>query len=271
MPFLKKTLFFILVVYCVALLGFYLFQERFIFQSVKLKQDYSFKFDKTFKEINLKTKDGAILNALYFELKNPKGVILYFHGNKGNLVRWGSIASELTPYNYNVLVVDYRGYGKSTGTRSEDKLYNDAQRWYNYLKATFKESNITVYGRSLGATFATYVAGNNKPKQLILEAPFNRLSAVPEYWFKYAPYNLLLRYRFNSQEYIKNVSCPITIFHGTKDRVISIKIGRRLYKSAPKDLTEFVRVNNATHHNIGDFDIYKAKMAALLNDDETVK
>jgi uncharacterized protein len=265
MAVLKKTLLFILIIYCVALLGLYLLQEHFIFQSVKLKQDYSFKFDKTFKEINLKTKDGAILNALYFEVKNPKGVVLYFHGNRDNLMRWGTIASKLSDYNYNVLVVDYRGYGKSTGARSEVKLYNDAQQWYRYLKATFKESNITVYGRSLGATFATYVASHYKPQQLILEAPFNRLSAVPKYWFKYVPYDLLLKYRFNSQDYIKDVTCPIAIFHGTKDRVIPFKIGQKLFRAAPQNKTPFIAIKGGRHNNLGTFELYWKTIEKLLN------
>ena len=247
-----------------ALLGLYVFQERFIFQSVKLKQDYSFKFVKTFKEINLTTVDKAQLNGLYFKVKNPQGVILYFHGNKDNLVRWGGIASNLTDYNYNVLVVDYRGYGKSTGKRSEAKLYQDAQLWYNYLKARFKEAAITIYGRSLGTTFATYVASKNNPQQLILEAPFNKLSSPPKQWFRVAPYDLLLRYKFNSDIYIKSVRCPITIFHGTKDKVIPINIGRKLFKVAPKNLTEFITVKNATHHNINNFNIYKEKINSLL-------
>ena len=167
---LKKILFIVVIFYCFALLGLYIFQERILFQSVKLKPQYKFSFSKTFTEINLKIDDGAQLNGLYFEVDNPKGVILYFHGNKDNLVRWGGIASELTRYKYNILVVDYRGYGKSTGKRSETKLYHDAQLWYNHLKTTFSETKIILYGRSLGATFATYVASNNKPQQLILEA-----------------------------------------------------------------------------------------------------
>jgi len=262
--FFKKTLFVILVFYCVALLGLYFFQERFIFQSVKLNPNYSYNFTKSFKEINLKTKDGAILNAVYFKVEKPKGVILYFHGNKGNLQRWGKIASELTRFNYNVFVVDYRGYGKSTGKRSEIQLYADAQHCYDFLKQQFDESKIVVYGRSLGTTFATYIAGKDKPQQLILEAPFNHLSAVPKYWFKYVPYDLLLRYKFNSQEYIKTVSCPITIFHGTKDLVIPIKLGQQLFKSAPAKTTKFITVNKATHHNIGEFEVYKEKMRELL-------
>ncbi|MCF6214325.1 MAG: alpha/beta hydrolase [Flavobacteriaceae bacterium] len=253
------------IFYCLALLGLYFFQERLLFQSVKLPQDFNFKFEKPFTEINLKTEDNATLNGLYFELKNPKGVILFFHGNRDNLVRWGTIASGFTKYNYNVLVVDYRGYGKSTGKRSETKLYQDAHQWYTYVNQMFDESKIVVYGRSLGATFATYVAYKNKPAQLILEAPFNSLVALPKYWFKYAPYDLLLKYHFNSQKYIKEVPSKITIFHGTKDRVIPIKLGQKLFKSAPKNKAIFIVIDGGKHNNLATFDKYHKAVKEILN------
>ena len=264
MVIFKKTLFFIVLIYCLALLALYFFQERLIFQGVKLKPNYSFNFSKPCKEVILKTKDGALLDALYFKVKNPKGVILYFHGNKDNLVRWGKIASELTQYNYNVFVVDYRGYGKSTGKRREALLYADAQQCYNFLKQKFDDSKIIVYGRSLGASFATYVASKNKPQQLILEAPFNRLSGVPKYWFTYVPYNLLLRYRFNSQQYIKKVICPITVFHGTKDYVIPLKLGLKLINASTAKKVKFVKIKNGTHHNLSNFTIYKSTLKSIL-------
>jgi len=265
MVLLKKILLLLVVIYCVALLGLYLFQERLLFQSVKLPQDFAFEFEKSFTEVNLKTADNATLNALYFELENPKGVMLFFHGNRDNLVRWGTIASAFTKYNYNVLVVDYRGYGKSTGKRSETKLYQDAQQWYTYVNQIFDASKIVVYGRSLGATFATYVAYKNKPAQLILEAPFNSLISLPKYWFKYAPYDLLLKYHFNSQKYIKEVSSKITIFHGTKDRVIPFKLGRKLFDVAPKNKTNFITIKGGKHNNLGTFKLYWKTIEELLN------
>ena len=264
MTFLKKALLIIVLFYGVALLGLYLFQERLIFQSVKLNSQYKFKFSKPFTEVNLTITDGAKLNAVYFEVQNPKGVILYFHGNKDNLQRWGTIASEFTKYNYNVLVVDYRGYGKSTGQRSEAKLYQDAQQWFTHINNSFEASQIVVYGRSLGATFATFVASKNRPAQLILESPFNSLVAVPQYWFKYAPYNGLLKYKFNSQEYIKDVRCKTAIFHGTKDRVIPFVLGKKLFDKAPQNIATFIAIDNGKHNNLDTFEEYHKVIKELL-------
>ncbi len=174
----KKIVLILIVLYVIILLGFYFFQESITFRSKKITHNYSYYFGQKFEEVNLKTTDNALLNALHFKVDNSKGVILYFHGNTGNLKRWGAIAAELTKYNYDVFVMDYRGYGKSSGKRTEVLMYKDAQLSYDYLKETYNEKNIVVYGRSLGGTFATFVAANNNPKQLIVEATFSSLQEI---------------------------------------------------------------------------------------------
>jgi len=138
----------------------YFFQEKIIFLPSKLPQDYSYSFSEPFKEFNLAAKDGAKLNGLHFKRENPKGVILYFHGNAGDLARWGEIATFFAQKEYDIVVMDYRTYGKSTGKLSEDALFKDAQLFYDYTLDKYKEEDIIVYGRSLGASIATYTASN---------------------------------------------------------------------------------------------------------------
>ncbi|MBT8313866.1 MAG: lysophospholipase, partial [Maribacter sp.] len=103
-----------------------------IFLPTKLPQDYRYSFRHDFEEINLKTDDGFVLNSIHFKQVKPKGLILYFHGNAGDLSRWGNITSFFADKNYDVLVMDYRTYGKSTGKLSEDALHKDAQMFYGY-------------------------------------------------------------------------------------------------------------------------------------------
>ncbi|MCH5715632.1 alpha/beta hydrolase [Niabella hibiscisoli] len=136
-------------IYIVVMMGLVMFQQKLIFRPEKLEASYQFSFDRAFKELHFQRADGAMLNALYFTVAQPKGVILYFHGNKGSLKRWGTIASAFTQYNYNVLVMDYRSYGKSTGELSEVNLQNDARFFYKELQKQFPEDHIIVYGRSL--------------------------------------------------------------------------------------------------------------------------
>src|SRR5690554_2190456 len=144
-----------------------LFQEKLIFMPSELPQDYKYEFSYDFKELYLESHDGkARLNALHFKVNSPKGIVVYYHGNAGQLADWGHVVQDFAESGYDVLVVDYRGYGKSTGKLSEKALYSDALLFYNYALERYPENNIVVYGRSLGTTFATYVAAKNNPSKL---------------------------------------------------------------------------------------------------------
>ena len=165
---LKQATFGLIAIYLMIGTALYFLQEKILFRPTVLNQTYVYKFSNPFEELFLKADDKAVINALHFKAENPKGVILYFHGNAGNLSRWGNITEYFVEMNYDVLVMDYRTYGKSTGALSERALYSDAQLCYDYLKNNYNESEITVYGRSLGTGIAAYIAAKNKPKQLIL-------------------------------------------------------------------------------------------------------
>ena len=144
-----------------------LIQEKFIFLPTQLPEEYSYSFDNEFEEFFLTNPDGARLNALHFKTNKPKGVILYFHGNAGDLSRWGEIANRFLDFEYDVIVMDYRGYGKSTGKRSESSLFEDAQLFYEHTAKLFSKDDIVVYGRSLGCSIATHVASQNEIKKSI--------------------------------------------------------------------------------------------------------
>jgi len=257
-----KIILAIIVLYFVSVVLLYFFQERFIFLNDKLDNDFKFTFEVPFEEINLKTTDGKNINSLLFKVDNPKGVILYFHGNKGNLERWGKVTEEFTKYNYDIFVMDYRNYGKSTGDFDEHLMYDDAIMCFDYLKKNY--DNIVVYGRSLGGTFATKVASVRDANQLILEAPFYNLMDVVVYHYPLLTTNYLLKYKFNSNKYIGDVKCKTTIFHGDQDRVVPFKSSKKLYKISNKGNTTHVEIKKGTHHNLAQFDEYKNKMAELL-------
>src|SRR5690554_6918936 len=172
---LKNVLLVIVALYIMIGASLYFLQEKILFMPTVLPQDFQYEFNHPFEELFLKTEDHAVINALHFKAENPKGVILYFHGNAGELSRWGIVVQKFVEMRYDVLVMDYRTYGKSTGKLSEKALYSDAELFYKYLLIRYPEDKIVVYGRSLGTTFATYVAAKNHPKQLLLEAPFYSL------------------------------------------------------------------------------------------------
>lgn len=261
----KKILSTIVILYIMLIAALALFQEKLIFLPSKLAADYEYNFSDPFEEINLETADGAILNALHFKTENPKGVILYFHGNAGDLSRWGEITSYFTKFNWDVLVMDYRTYGKSTGKLSESALYNDAQLFYDYLLKSYDEDEIILYGRSLGTAFTTKLAAENNPKMLILESPFYNLKSMAKKRFPIVPVDYLIKYEFKSNEYIKEVNCRTVFFHGTADNVVPYSSGKKLYKLAsPESGKHFITINGGGHNNLSNFDTYKSEIERLL-------
>jgi len=255
-PRLKKALYIFLGLYVMITTTLYFLQEKMLFLPTVLALDYQYHFDHSFEELFLKTEEQAVINALHFKAKNPKGVILYFHGNAGDLSRWGTIAEYFVEKDYDVLIMDYRNYGKSTGKLSEDALYNDALFCYDYLKERYKESEITIYGRSLGTGIATYTASKNHPKQLILETPYYSLIDIAQKRFPIFPVKQLMKYKLPTFDFLKNVTCPITLIHGKEDSVIPIESAEKLYRSASNENLAFTKIEGGSHNNLSDFEAY---------------
>jgi uncharacterized protein len=229
--------------------------ERVLFQPTKLNNNYVFKFNTEFEELNLSPEKDVIINALHFKVKNSKGTILYFHGNRDNLQRWGKIASEIGAYfHYDVFIMDYRGYGKSVGKRDENALNCDALFCYNFVKNTYSPKEIIVYGRSLGTGIAAYVACEMQPEKLILETPYYSMNDMAESYFSLFSVEHKLPYKLPSFQYLKSVNCPIFIVHGTEDEVVPYSSGKKLFDSLPhKEKATFVTIPNGKHNDLSNF------------------
>ena len=260
----KKIILTCIGLYIMIASSLYLLQEKIMFMPTVLEQDYRFDFKTPFEELFLRPDAETVINALHFKVDQPKGVLLYFHGNAGDLSRWGVITEYFVQMQYDVLVMDYRTYGKSTGALSEEALYKDAQFCYEYLKTLYPEDQITVYGRSLGTAMATYVASKNNPKQLVLETPFYSIQDVASHRFPLFPVKYLLQYKFPSYQYIEAVNCPVTIFHGTEDRIVPFESGRKLYDASSKSQTTFVTIEHGKHNDLINFDVYHQNIKTIL-------
>jgi len=241
----------------------HVFQEKLIFLPEEIAENYSYNFSFDFEEVNLKTADNETINALHIKAENPKGIILFFHGNQGSLIRWGEITSYFTQFKYDVFVIDYRGYGKSTGVFDETQMYADALLSYNHVKHQFSEENIIVYGRSLGTTFAAKVASGNNPKHVVLEAPFYSLHSAANYKYKVIP-KFLLNFKFKTNTFIPKIKAPITIFHGTDDKVTPYKGSQQLFKLISTSKKELILLKNGTHHNVREFTEYTSALKSIL-------
>ena len=247
--------------------GYFLLQERLIFVRSELSATYRFKFKYPFEERFVQASDGARLHALFFPAAEgpAKGVVLYFHGNTGTLRRWGKRAPRFTRLGWSVLMPDPRGYGKSQGKLSETALIEDAWTWYMEVCKEYRETEVVLYGRSLGCALAIPTAGRGQPRLLLLESPFGRLVDAARHYFRWLPYGLLLRYKFDNCERISAVRCPIRIFHGEKDAVVPFSSALRLYSCIPSDRErELIAFPKGHHSDLARFVRFNRKLRSLL-------
>lgn len=242
----------------------YFYQEALIFHPSKIAKDLPFNFDGNFEEIFLETDDGIELNSLLFKADSSKGVVLYLHGNAGGLDRWGSIADVYTDLNYDFFVFDYRGFGKSEGEIfGEEQFYNDAQLAYDFIQEKYHKDKITVIGYSIGTAAATMLAAENNPNQLILKAPYYNLTDITQRETFHLLPKFLLKYKFNTNEYLPKVACPVTIFHGNKDELIYYESSIQL-KESFKTGDKLVTLDGAGHGNLNSNPDYLKELAHLL-------
>lgn len=245
-------------------LGFVFFYERLLFQDETLDADYPLAFDFQFEEINLQPQDDVNLHGLYLKANESKGVIIYFHGNRGNVSRWGMVADNIHSYGYDVVIMDYRGYGKSTGPRSESGLYEDAQFIYDYAVQQLGYENIIIYGRSLGSAIATHLATKRPAAHLILETPLTRIrEVIPvlDFMLLYKPW---MQYEFNSAARIDKITCPITILHGTEDAVVPYRMGEMLYADIRHSDKKLITIKGGKHNNLDTFEDYQQAIGRIL-------
>ncbi|GGD38697.1 alpha/beta hydrolase [Muriicola marianensis] len=242
----------------------YFLQEKLIFLPEKLPKDYTYSFREPFEEFYLERPDGARLNALHFKREDPRGVILYFHGNAGNLSRWGEVVQNLVRLNYDLVVMDYRTYGKSKGKLSEKALLEDARAFYEYLQPLYKSEDIILYGRSLGTAMASYVASENQISILILETPFHSLLDVARHRFPVLPVESFLKYPFRNYEFLHAVESPIVILHGDRDEVVPIKSAYRLRESLEGKSVQFIEIKGGGHNNLSSFQRYHEALSNIL-------
>jgi len=163
--------------------------------------------------------------------------------------------------------MDYRTYGKSTGKLSEKALFMDGQLFYEYALRHYNESSISLYGRSLGTGIASKLASENNPYKLILETPYYSLMDVGQNRFPFLPVKWFLSYQLKNYEFIKNVRCPIAIFHGTEDRVVPYDSGKRLFDSIPFENKEMYTIEGGGHNNLVTFDSYLKAIDTVLKMD----
>ncbi|MDI9570494.1 MAG: alpha/beta fold hydrolase [Pseudomonadota bacterium] len=241
-------------------------QEQMIFHPEVLPRDYRYNFSEAFTEVNIPVA-GAAINALYFRVSEARGAVLYLHGNAGSLRTWGDVARDFTSRGYELFIFDYRGFGKSTGRiDSESQLLDDALAAYERLRETIPAERIVVYGRSIGAGMAAWLARNEKPRLLILESPFYSLTDLAAHHYPLLPrrlISLILKYPFPTDRWLPEVACPVYLIHGTKDAIVPFDDAVRLERLI-RSPHELIRVEGGGHNDLGEFGVYRQALDRIL-------
>jgi alpha-beta hydrolase superfamily lysophospholipase len=266
MAYWLSTIITVIIIYIAISIALYYLQDYLLFKPEKLSKDFEFNYqNQEFKEYNLETRDGAVINGIrFFPKGESKGVVLYLKGNSKSIKGWGKFAVDFTRHGYNVLMVDYRGFGKSTGRRSQKAIKRDLQVVYNKIKELTTEDRIILYGRSLGSGFATKLASMNHPRMLILDAPYYSLTKVTARYMPFMPLSLLMKYPLPTYKWLKYVQCPIHIIHGTQDKLIPYKTSVKLSQINPK-LTRLYTVIGGGHKNLNNFESYHEMLDDIIN------
>ena len=265
MPSWLQVVLVVFLIYIAISIALYYLQDFFLFKPEKLPADFQFYYDnQETKEYNLETRDGAVINGVRFLPKGEsKGIVLYLKGNSKSIKGWGKFAVDFTRHGYNVLMVDYRGFGKSTGRRSQKAIKRDLQEVYNAIKERTTEDRILLYGRSLGSGFAAKLASMNNPKMLILDAPYYSLTKVTARYMPFMPLSLLIKYPLPTYKWLRYVRCPIHIIHGTHDKLIPYKTSVKLSQVNPHN-SRLHTIIGGGHKNLNNFESYHRILGEIL-------
>ncbi len=262
----------IILIYCITGIALFYLQEFFLFHPEKLSSDHKFGFhhiysrDISFEELSIPINNTDTVSMVKFfpEDSVRKGVVIYFHGNRENIYRYAKFANNFTKLGYEIWMGDYPGFGKTTGERTEKKMYEQAIQIQKMAAAKYGKDSIIIYGKSLGTGIAAYVASASNNERLILETPYYSIPSLFSCYAPIYPNSKMSTYKIPTHEYLAEVNYPITIFHGTDDGVIPYRNAARL-KKVLKPGDEFIKIEKGTHHNLNDFDLFKQKLDSLLN------
>lgn len=243
----------------------YNFQEKLIFHPEILAANYKFDFGINTSEINFKMDDQVNLNAiLCADTIETEKVILFLHGNSGNLSNLENTAKFYTSMGYDFLSYDYREFGKSEGNiKNETQFFKDAKAVYQELKKEYSEDSIVIVGYSLGTCTAAWLASEVNCKQLVLIAPYYSIAKEAKEQYFYLPTSYLLKYPFETYKYLPKVNESILLTHGTNDQVMSLENSKQLSKLLKKK-DKFLPIKGLGHDGFEENNLFQLEIKQFL-------
>ena len=255
----------ILIIYILGGVALFFLQDYILFRPVPLKKDYLYNFTAKHKEINIPVAENSNLNIVQFLPADSlaKGILLYFHGNKKNISWYAKYAPYFTDHGYEVWIIDYPGFGKSTGKFTEKNLYDWAGYLYRFARTKMNADSIIIYGKSMGTGIAAQLASKEPCKKLILETPYYDYPSVLKQYLPVYPLDWIINYKIPTYEYLQKVKAPVTILQGTDDMIIWHDNAKRLQRFL-KPGDEFVTIQDGEHNNLFSFKQTIEKLDSLL-------
>ena len=213
-------------------------QPRMIFYPLKTVQSTPADWGMAFEHVQLTTEDGIALHGWLIPAAGRRTeaphTLLFFHGNAGNISHRRDSIAIFNALGLDVLIIDYRGFGQSEGSPSEQGLYRDAAAAWRWLTQGrgIAAGDIVIFGRSLGGAVAIQLAAQTQPAGLIVESSFDDLGSLAEEHYPLLSRLIPLRYRFPAAEQLAAVRCPLLVLHSPDDRIVPYRLGRRLFAAA---------------------------------------
>ena len=215
-------------------LALYLLQDKMVFlanmpgRALTASPD---DMELEYANVSLATSDGERLHGWYVPAPARRGVILFFHGNAGNISHRLDSIGIFHQLGMDTLIIDYRGYGQSSGKASEKGTYLDAQAAWNYLvdERGIPAGEIIIFGRSLGGAVGAWLGAQHTPAAVIIESSFTSGVDMARRLYPFLPAGLITRLRYPVVEYASRLNCPVLVVHSRDDEIIPFDMGRSIY------------------------------------------
>ncbi len=201
-----------------------------------------------YQDIQLTTGDGINLHGWYIPAAQPRGTVLFLHGNAGNISHRLDSLQMFHRLGYSTLIFDYRGYGNNGGTPTEQGTYRDAWAAWRYLteQRHIPSCRIVLFGESLGGAVASWLAVRQKPAALVIASGFTSVPDLARHFYPFLPVRWLARIRYDTRENLRAVAVPVLIAHSPEDEIVPFEHGRALFAAAnpPKRFLELAGGHN---------------------------
>jgi len=241
-------------------------QESLMFYPVPLAPDYPLAREPDIHERTVEV-DGASLSVMQLRLPDPKGVVFFLHGNAGNLASWFSNAEFYRQANFDLVMPDYRGFGKSSGhIQSARQLRDDVRAVWNVFAPQYAGRRVVLYGRSLGTALAAELAAElsaegRRPDLTVLVSPYSSIRALTAEYYPWVP-SALVRYPLDTAQHLPAIAGPVLLVHGERDALIGVHHARRLHALRPS--ARLLVVPGASHNDLHEFPLYRQELLQAL-------